>query len=883
MKRFFWFLILGILTVLPAHAVLKERDLARTLGVLRAELQLTHEKQQAFLQMYEQQGIQQHQQLVSYMTQCEQIGLMLYSQSTENTFDMAYACQQATNLWRELHYNATGGKQLPYDRVIATLKLELERYDALITALKSMPPVDRADADSVLTQSDSILLGAIDSLQHRIDILAQQVDTTQLEETIALMPKTEAQEEKGKEEPLFLTGQLHEDREQCLQYAQTIRGHLQEFLTQLEAESSYYKSVQEKVEALHQYAQRRYRVLQDNIFKNGSTNYFSILAHLPQYILRAVQAIDTKYRPFDGHSKDYSEWRGMYVLSISVFVVFYLFLALGLTYVVLRWLLPKSWRGEDYKLKRTMLTNVVGIAVFALIVMGIRYLMDDRNFVQMSTGLIINMAWLLEIIFLSLYIRLQGDQMRHAAFLYTPLMLMSFIVILFRIILIPNMLVNLVYPPILLGFAIWQICLASKHSATLPLQDRIYTSITTIVMVLACVASWSGFTLLAVQIMIWWTFQLAAIMTITCLYHLMELFEERVLVYRIQPKLKKLDMQKAHSRQERNAVLRRMEHGDFITQTWFYDLFNRTLVPICAVSSVLVSIYWASGIFEMTDICQRAFFTNFIDEKDLIQLSLAKLCLVAALWFVFRYINYAIRSIYAHFRKQMVEDKSQYNSTLAQNVIAIVCWGLYFITALVILHVPKSGISIVTAGLATGVGFAMQSIIENFFYGLSLMTGRLRVGDYIECDGITGKVESITYQSTQIITADGCVIAFMNSALFSKNFKNMTRNHRYELIKIPVGVAYGTDVEEVRRCIIEAVTPLCQAKNENGTPVANPNIPVTVSFADFGASSVDLKVNIWMRVEDKIALTARVREAIYNTLNEHNIEIPFPQTDVHMR
>ena len=77
--------LLALLAVLPAHAVLKERDLARTLGVLRSELAANHEKQQAFMARYEQQGAAQHQQLVSYMNQCEQIGLMLYSQSSENT------------------------------------------------------------------------------------------------------------------------------------------------------------------------------------------------------------------------------------------------------------------------------------------------------------------------------------------------------------------------------------------------------------------------------------------------------------------------------------------------------------------------------------------------------------------------------------------------------------------------------------------------------------------------------------------------------------------------------------------------------------------------------------------------------------------------------
>ena len=163
------------------------------------------------------------------------------------------------------------------------------------------------------------------------------------------------------------------------------------------------------------------------------------------------------------------------------------------------------------------------------------------------------------------------------------------------------------------------------------------------------------------------------------------------------------------------------------------------------------------------------------------------------------------------------------------------------------------------------------------------MTGRLRVGDYIECDGIMGRVESITYQSTQVITGDGCVIAFLNKALFSKNFKNMTRNHSYELISIPVGVAYGTDVDQVRQMLIKDLTPICQDTSASGMPLADPTRPIQVRFADFGDSSVDLKIFIWMLVEEKYALTARVKESIYNTLNRNNIEIPFPQRDVHMR
>lgn len=871
-KRLFLLAALLLTAFSFTHAVLKEKDLARTLGVLKAELQTTYEMQQAFMQSYEQQGMQQHQQLVWYMHQCEQIGLMLYSQSTENTFDMAYACQQASNLRRDL--DNRNSKMRQYDKIIARIKQEIERTDYLIRSLKRMPPV--IDADSILTASDSILLQAIDSLESKKDSLLVARNSMDEEEVEAIEEANEDEipEEEDGIEPLYLTRAQQKNRNACLLFADTIRNNMQHFLESLEAENAYYQSVREKVLELDKYAQSRYKLLQDNIFRNGGANYFRILASLPMQIMMAKSTIDMRYKPFEGHSQLYSEWRGATVLFISIFLVLYLALSLGISYIVLRWLLPKKWRGEGFKEKRRMLIFVVGIALFAIIVMIVRASVE-RNFIQMGTGLIINIAWLLEAIFLSLYVRLKSNQMRHAAIIYTPLMLLAFIVILFRIVLIPNALVNLIFPPVLLIFAIWQYIVAKRHRQYLPLLDKVYTHITTAAMLFSCVAAWIGYTLLAVQVMIWWTFQLAAIMTITFIYDLTKKYEARYLMKHLTSDVT--------SDGEKVSLMMRVKKGEFIDKTWLYDFFCRTIVPILAVLSVLVSIYWAAQVFEMTSLCRKIFLRDIVNQTNLIRISLFRVCMAAALFFIFRYINYALRSFYLHFRKRYSETGESINKTLARNVIGIVNWGLFIIIVLVIFRVPKDGISIVGAGLATGLGFAMQSILENFIYGISLMSGRIHVGDYIECDGIAGRVESITYQSTQITTNDGSVIAFLNSALFSKNFKNMTRNHRYELIKVPVGVAYGTDVEQVRQLLVEALQPLCHEENAAGQPLTDTNIPVSVAFSDFGESSVDLKVCIWMLVEEKLAITARVKEIIYNTLNKNGIEIPFPQRDVHLK
>lgn len=90
----------------------------------------------------------------------------------------------------------------------------------------------------------------------------------------------------------------------------------------------------------------------------------------------------------------------------------------------------------------------------------------------------------------------------------------------------------------------------------------------------------------------------------------------------------------------------------------------------------------------------------------------------------------------------------------------------------------------------------------------------------IECDGYRGRVSSLGYRSTMIETLDGSIIAFQNSQLFNKNFRNMTRNHKFECVKVEVGISYGTDVEKARGIILETLAslplPLQDQENQRG-------------------------------------------------------------------
>ncbi len=869
MKRIVLLLTIALLTSTQSQAVLKEKDLAKTLNILRLELNMNYREQQVMMQRYEQQSAVQHKQLIDYMQRCDQISLMLYSQKSDHTFDIAYACTQATKLYKEL-----GTNNIPYGRIRDRITSEIARYDSLITALKELPPA-----------IGNITNTAADSINQLIE-----EDNNGLANSQRTMP-------------FELNEQERKDRDECLTYAKALRNNLRRILKSVEEDKDYYDVVTNKVSKLYHYSQRKYKDLRNNIFNDGSSNYFKLLKTLPQQLQHAKRDYDEKYSPLGEGERARSEWRGPIVPAVSIFMLFYILVATLLSNIIIRWvptliskLFPKfahraeRWMKEsvlnidktNYKQQRRIIILALGLIIFVLAITIAQQFLKPNLFL-MAAKLMIDFAWLFEAILISMLIRLKAEQCNRGIAIYMPFISMALIIIFFRILLIPNNIINLICPPILLGLTIWQYFSIRRNKSYLPMSDILYSTISLIVLVVSCVSSWVGYTLMAVQIIIWWTFLLAAIETITCCYDLLEMYEQNVLSKRIVMDAPTYSKRKELAEMRRSGVLfSRMEKGRFIHKTWFYDFINKALVPMATIFAIVASFFFAADIFEMTESCYELFMKVIIDEPKYIRLSVYMVVIVAGLYFAFRYLNYLLRSFYHLYKTKMTEESGEdFNETLARNVIAIVIWGFYIILVLVLLKVPQTGISVVAAGLATGMGFAMKDLLENFFYGISLMSGRLRVGDYIECDGIQGKVESITYQSTQIITLDGSVIAFLNTSLFNKNFKNLTRNHSYELVKIPVGIAYGNNIQQVRKMLLDAIKPLCVVLPD-GRDVVNKEKSISVLFSDFGDSSVNLIVAMWILVDQKPTFMAQVKETIYDTLNKNNIEIPFPQHDVYL-
>ena len=313
------------------------------------------------------------------------------------------------------------------------------------------------------------------------------------------------------------------------------------------------------------------------------------------------------------------------------------------------------------------------------------------------------------------------------------------------------------------------------------------------------------------------------------------------------------------------------------------------LIPLLVLLSIPLCIFLASRVFDLTQICKQAIMSPFLN-TTFISLSLYKILVAVGLFFIFRFIEYLAKSLYRIYKVRTKISKSatgllrenEVNLTLANNVIWLVVWGVYIISLIGLLNVPTKSMSMIATGLAAGLGFAMKDILNNFFYGIQLMSGRLRGGDIIECDGIRGTVDNISYQTTTIRAVDGSLIAFPNSTLFSKTFKNLTRRDSYEYIPLKVGVAYGTDVEFARKVILKAMKPLCKP-DKFGREVVKPGYGIQIVLDGFGDSSLDLIVKQFVLVDQRYLFLSKANELIYKALADNGIEIPFPQRDVHIK
>jgi small-conductance mechanosensitive channel len=200
-----------------------------------------------------------------------------------------------------------------------------------------------------------------------------------------------------------------------------------------------------------------------------------------------------------------------------------------------------------------------------------------------------------------------------------------------------------------------------------------------------------------------------------------------------------------------------------------------------------------------------------------------------------------------------------------------------FLVGLQTAGIDLSALTILAGAVGVGVGLGLQNIANNFISGIIILFERpIKIGDRIEVGAVNGDVVHIAARSTTVRTNDNIAIIIPNSSFISSNVINWSHGDSKVRFRVPVGVAYGSDVRLVERLLLEVA-------KENENVLENP--PPAVRFLEFGDSALEFELRVWSSrlLHRKGLLISQLNFGIYEKFKQHQIEIPFPQRDLHFK
>ncbi len=199
-----------------------------------------------------------------------------------------------------------------------------------------------------------------------------------------------------------------------------------------------------------------------------------------------------------------------------------------------------------------------------------------------------------------------------------------------------------------------------------------------------------------------------------------------------------------------------------------------------------------------------------------------------------------------------------------------------FLVAFEIAGIDLSSLAIIAGFLSVGIGFGLQNITSNFISGLILLFERpIEVGDTVTVGDQLGTVTGINLRATEVNTWENIDIIIPNSAFVEDNVINWSHGEEYIRISCPVGVAYGVDTEKVQKILYEIAR-----EHPKVLETPEPN----VLFVEFGDSSLNFELRVWIKTPRRRAqVKSEINYEIDRRFREENIEIPFPQRDLHLR
>jgi small-conductance mechanosensitive channel len=206
--------------------------------------------------------------------------------------------------------------------------------------------------------------------------------------------------------------------------------------------------------------------------------------------------------------------------------------------------------------------------------------------------------------------------------------------------------------------------------------------------------------------------------------------------------------------------------------------------------------------------------------------------------------------------------------------ISIISIGL--LLAFAAVGIPMDRLTIILSALSVGIGFGLQTLVNNLVSGLIISFEKpVNVGDFVEIGGRAGTIRSIGFRSSVISAGNGSHVVIPNGDLLNQHLVNWTHDNTYRSVDIPVGVAYGTNLEKATQILKDL-----PAKDERILSYPAPGVIIK----QFNSSSIDMQLSFWVRnIGEWLAVKTDIILAIDKAFKENGIEIPFPQQDLHIR
>ena len=608
---------------LPLMAVVSGRSLTNTLKDLCTELQATFMQRSDAQKRFNEDFDRQHKRMINVITESNELSILLYTQEQEMTFDLAYALKKVT-----ADYKAFSGNRRPYDHIVNNLNYEIDRNARLIEALRRLPPMKKEIEvdivpDSLMYHNDSLDVHLTDSLSS----LEKEVIRIAFKDSLSA--------------PFVLDSIGIALRDSCIFFVSEILKMNANNRATVIADSTHYQEAYLRLKETYDYAETRYRELERYIFIDGQTPFLDILAN-PNYFwnktkldLRGQYSFHELTRCLDesdldekASEEDEDDTRFFQYLSskaentllviICIFQVVVLVFFWLATLLVL-WLLYRYTRLKRYvpKKKLSIISILLG-TIFYFLVFGFSLYGDE--YINLGVAHVNTFLWLLIAISASLLLRVKPDQFRQGFLLYSATFLVVLIIISCRM-------------PILLLIVIWQLCCCIWVSGKATSIDRTLGWGALAVYLVAFVFAFLGYTFVALLILVWWYFLLAAWLTVVCILDLMSRFKERWLDKRVDSMRNRITYV---SGEDRESLL--------FGATWFYDLIRQVAIPTIVLLSFPLCVSLSLSIFDFDDLFVRFYEEPFINLSDTngvetLSISLKSIIYLLILFYVLRYVG----------------------------------------------------------------------------------------------------------------------------------------------------------------------------------------------------------------------------------------------------